>query len=164
MNRIAKCKDILEQIEGVFEEVTQLKALNKCIFIYYTGHGSGGDWCFKDGRIKLNDIKQIANKYYDSDDNSIGLHIFSQCCQSGNWCERLKDIGFPKHMYINIRGSSRPGKFSRGNSKGSTWTRYMFNDEQGYAKSKGLKWTRGMINGLYRYQLKDANDADNARS
>eukprot|EP01084_Bolivina_argentea_P154879 269958_1 len=136
-NMKAKRADGLAQIEGLFESAVK----NKDIFvnIYYTGHGSDGNWCFNDGVIKLQDIIDIASKYKNYFDQvfkanneftAFGVGISSQCCKSGNWCEQLRNYKGKLNCAIVINASSWPGESSWGNKNGSYWTRYEFGHEE----------------------------------
>eukprot|EP01084_Bolivina_argentea_P254293 427485_1 len=157
-NLRAKKKDALDQIVGLFQTAKQNKA-NGCnwITIYYTGHGSGGNWCYSDGTIKLDDIVRIANKYGK---DFTSLHIYSQCCQSGNWCVQLENYKNKINIDISIESSSLPWKSSYGSNNGSTWTRYKFNDEGDYATKNHLKFVYACLNTSahytrYHYEVKN---------
>eukprot|EP01084_Bolivina_argentea_P256758 432404_1 len=142
-NMNAKKKDALNEIEGVFNAAIKNRHCKVCI--YYTGHGSNGNWCFKDNIIKLSDIMNIANEYKKINQ----LFIYSQCCKSGNWCKQLEYYkhGKTHHKFIGLYASSQYGSVSYGNINGSTWTRYYFNNEKKYAVKNNLQFCLAEIHG-----------------
>eukprot|EP01084_Bolivina_argentea_P299041 515444_1 len=142
-NMQAKRSDAFNQIEDLCKKASNKPQDNgkNYVYIYYTGHGSNGDWCFNDGIITLKNIINIANKYKKVTE----LNIYSQCCGSGDWCVELEKYKYKTHLTIAIFASSRPGCVSYGNNNGSTWTRFLFNSERGYARRNQLKWTSGVM-------------------
>lgn len=62
------------------------------MLIWYTGHGEArsGNWVFKDGCLKFEDIYRLYRKYF----KGRYLYIVTDCCHSGAWvveCARLLD-------------------------------------------------------------------------
>ena len=88
--------------------------------IYYTGYAEEGtgNWCFEDGTISFQEIFELYKKYLT---NKL-LHIFSDCCYSGQWvvdCSKCLDemgIGACGHalrekgILIKISASCQPSQ------------------------------------------------------
>ncbi|XP_065903666.1 uncharacterized protein [Dysidea avara] len=103
----------LDRIRELFKECSRHGAM-----IYYTGYGEEhtGNWCFKDGTITFQDILKLYRKYLV---NKL-LHIFTDCCYSGQWvveCAKCLDemgIGACGHqtrekgILIKISASCQP--------------------------------------------------------
>eukprot|EP01084_Bolivina_argentea_P223962 378824_1 len=150
-NMNGKKKDGLDQIIDVFQTANKkAQTLDSSqVTIYFTGHGVKhyGNWCFKNGTIKLHDIITIANKYGKKIKQ---LYIYSQCCYSGNWCVDLEKYKnkcvIPS---VCIKAASHPGCSAWGSNKGSTYTRWQFNNEIKYGNQMKLKYTFAMLAGNY---------------
>eukprot|EP01084_Bolivina_argentea_P131548 232175_1 len=63
--------------------------------IHYSGHGDeDGDWCFFDGYITFEWIYEQLITYQQGKN----VHIYCDCCFSGNWTQKLFDKKLNKNI------------------------------------------------------------------
>lgn len=164
-NMRATKKEALHQIDGVFQDAIKYETYfgyrNNRVGIYYTGHGSNGNWCFIDGVITLKDIFDIISKYEKCYVSYLRFEIciYSQCCKSGNWCKELSNYAEycgEHYVDIDIYASSHPDNVSFGNEDGSYWTKYYWENMKDVAdKVNGSMAT--VHGGKYRMSLANKN-------
>eukprot|EP01084_Bolivina_argentea_P161081 280426_1 len=161
INMDATKQDALNQIVALFEAAAYRWKPNLVTYvnIYYTGHGVGGNgnWWFHKGSITLKDILNIAN--HNKFRNIENLHIYSDCCQSGNWCQELRNYKNKINPCVCIFASSRAGCTSKDSKMGSYWTRYIFNSDLALAQKMNLQWTSAALDsGKYCCLYEDAKN------
>lgn len=85
-NGITTTKLILALIKKMAAEAQVSKRGQKLLCIYYTGHGeeNRGNWCFRGGSVKLQEIVD----QFDAKDKVV-LRLYCDCCYSGVWVRQL---------------------------------------------------------------------------
>ena len=153
---VAKVKDTslsrgraLETINLPFEKAksdTESEWIS--IEIFFSGRGSGGNWCFSNGsQVTLKDILTIAK---ENSQHFNCLNLVTWACESGKWCQQLKEWEHKINLEVNIYASSWPDRTSCSNINGADWTRFMY--KKHIESNSALRWSRASLkkDGTYR--------------
>ena len=98
-NTIVERDIVLGSFRKIVREAPKGPNGEKRICVYFSGHGSNGDWLFVDGTITLQDIvDQLDEK------DIVTLYVYSDCCNSGSWIKKLIEhqVTAPKSSKVTV--------------------------------------------------------------
>eukprot|EP00483_Globobulimina_turgida_P004024 UN04032 len=133
-----KTKHVKEIIEDFF------KSEEKCLTIYYTGHGDkDGDWIFQDGYISFDFIWNLIEKKYAEPKWDGNIDVCCDCCFSGNWCVKASQKNMSSFNNQGVRFFSAAGPNDYAYDNVFSYVQFLHADQ--YKKDNG-KHEREMKN------------------